>query len=488
MKNKIVFLLLISFAILSFFNTAYADTTIHLDIKTPTSTLYNQNITVAPCNSDNNSTFTTVATAYCAIRQSGIQNDWNWAWAPGAFLNSLGNLSGFTTKDADDNDVYHYWSWSLNGVEGATGLNQYELQPGDLISLNFIDPPLPPLVPSGGGGVGLPQISVFIPSAFSYLRSVQSANGSFGNFDMYTDWAAIAYGAAGILDSSHDALLSYFYSHAALSSLLTDNERRSMALLALGQNPYSFNGINYIDAIVKNFDGTQFGDQNLINDDIFALIPLVGAGYTPDDDIIARDIQFIISKQKNDGSWEESIDMTAAAIQALQPFNAEENIASSIIKAGVYIANEQGTDGGWNNVFSTSWAVQAMNALNMSWTKNGNNGLNYLAAKQEADGAILSVNETLQNRIWATSSAIPATLGKSWSAIMHPVPKMIQPIIAKKKIPAIVQISQVEKKMLSSPALSAVAVENGNTVSPLLVVGAIISVFALALFARSLKS
>src|SRR3989338_11044181 len=139
MKKTIIFAtLIINLTFLSFLGVAYADTAIHLDIKTPTSTLYDQDITVSPCDSDNAGTLK--ITAYCAILQSGIQNDWNWAWAPGAFLNSLDNIAGYTTKDKNNNDVYHYWSWSLNSTEGTTGLNQYELQSNDLISLDFIDP------------------------------------------------------------------------------------------------------------------------------------------------------------------------------------------------------------------------------------------------------------------------------------------------------------------------------------------------------------
>src|SRR3989339_583383 len=93
--------------------------TIHLTIATNTESIYDQDIAVDACNSDNGETSDLKITAYCAILQSGIQNEWNWDWAPGAFLNSLGDIAGFTTKDKDNNDVYHYWSWSLNNTEGT---------------------------------------------------------------------------------------------------------------------------------------------------------------------------------------------------------------------------------------------------------------------------------------------------------------------------------------------------------------------------------
>ncbi len=265
------------------------------------------------------------------------------------------------------------------------------------------------------------------PNAVSYLKSMQAADGSFGGSDMYTDWAAIAYAAADVSGSPRDSLLSYMNTHATLGITLTDNERHVMALLALGQNPYSFHDINYIKAITDNFDGIQFGDSSLTNDDIFALIPLFSAGYTASDDLIAKDIKFILAKQLSDGSWEGSVDLTSAAIQALKSFDSIDGVSNVLTKASAYLSGAQGSSGGWgSNVSSTSWAMQAMNALGANWTQNGNNALDFLATEQATDGAVLIYSESLQNRIWATSYAIPAVLGKSWSMILHPVSKPTQ--------------------------------------------------------------
>lgn len=444
MKRKIIFLALLNFFVLSFSSAAYADTTIHLSIKTPASIFYNQDITVVPCNSDNNSTPTLKITPYCAILQSGIPSDWNWAWAPGAFLNSLNNIAGFTTKDKNNNDVYHYWSWSLNGTEGTTGLNQYDLQANDLVVLDFIDPPTP-VLPTGSGPllatitptVSNDAVSAIISTsaikpifdvkkAVDFLIAQQKNDGSFDGGDMYTDWAGIAYGATEISNSSRDLLLSYFRSHNTLPLLLTDTERRSMALLALGQSPYSFNGVNYIENIVKSFDGAQFGDPSLVNDDVFALLVLNSSGYTANDDIITKDIKFIISKQQSNGSWENSVDMTSASVEALTSFSSFAGVSDSLSKASAYLASKQEDNGSWGSVYSTSWAMGAEKALGMSWTKNSQSGIDYLATNQTSDGAALPLSETLENRIWATSYAIPATLGKPWSAIFHAVPKPVQ--------------------------------------------------------------
>ena len=298
-------------------------------------------------------------------------------------------------------------------------------------------------VQSGVGG-GLPANenippppAVFsIPKAVAYLTNVQSSDGSFCESDLYTDWAAIALGAVnnGSETAVETNLLNYMASQDnTVSSLLTDNERHAMALLALGQNPYSFHGVDYITPIIHSFDGTQFGDPSLDTDDIFALIPLSASGYSASDNIVAKDIQFIVSKQNSDGSWDESVDITAAGIQALSSFNSVFGVNSALAKAGMYLKNAQSADGGWENVSSSSWAIQAMNALGVSWTKNAKSVSDYLAAQQVSDGGVLPNSETVQNRMWATSYAIPAGMGKTWSEIMHAVSKpeiVAAPIVA----------------------------------------------------------
>ncbi|MBP6883684.1 MAG: hypothetical protein KBC06_00400 [Candidatus Pacebacteria bacterium] len=282
---------------------------------------------------------------------------------------------------------------------------------------------------SGGGGGGSTNnnsnnaLAFDVGKAFAYLDSVKNTDGSFGAGDLYTDWAVVAYSAGDFPGNSRDQFISYFNSNVKNHSLLTDNERYALTLLALDENPYSFNGINYIDLILNEFDGTQFGDADLVNDDIFALFPLYGSGHRDEDELIKKDIAFIISKQNQNGSWEGSVDLTAAAIQALEPFDSLDGVSQSLNIAGDYIASKQNGDGGWGNISSTAWAVQAMNVLGLNWKIGDNTPAKYFYTKQEADGGVLAQSETKQNRIWSTSYVIPAVLGKSWYEIIHPVSK-----------------------------------------------------------------
>ncbi len=355
--------------------------------------------------------------------------------------NQFPNLGLFITAvngvTADANS--QYWAIYQNGGFANSGLASLPVVVGDVIMLqlhDFSDNNVGDQVVlnihslasntldnSGGGVNGTPAPTFSAIDALNYLKSVQGSDGSFGDSPLYSDWAGVAFGAMDVTGSSKNSLIEYLESENEISSLLTDNERRATALLSLGENPYSFKGVNYIGAIIGTFDGAQFGDIDLVNDDIFALIPLKNSGYTASDDIVVKDIAFLISKQKTDGSWEASTDITAATIQALKPFESIAGVSEALSKATDYLISGQNDDGGWNSVYSTSWTMQAMSALSASWTKNNKSSLDYLAEQQEEDGAVLPSSETLANRIWATSYAIPAGLQKTWSEIMQSVSK-----------------------------------------------------------------
>ena len=471
MKKIIKVLLVI--AVLFVGPPVLADTTIHLNIKTDTSSIYDQDITVTPCDSDNAGTLK--ITAYCSILQSGVPSTWDWQWAPGAFVTSVNNIAGYTTKDENGNDVYHYWSWSLNGTDGTMGLNQYELQPNDMILLNFIDPvpppdPFPVHHSSGGGRIIVPQPKLIfdIKKAFEFLLSQQKENGAFGE-DLYTGWVTLAL-ASSNYQASILKLTKYFEESKIESSILTDYERRTMALLALGLNPYNINGVNYIEKIITQFDGKQFGDANKDNDDIFALIVLQNVGYGQDEKIIKDDIAFILSRQKENGSWDESVDMTGGAIEALSVFNQNEQVKNALTKAKEFLGQNQKENGGWGNASSTAWALEGIIALGEKpedWkkvdpTKNkvSNTPLDYLVTTQDTDGGIKNLpaqaNENMQNKIWETAYVVSILSGKTWNQIMQKFEK-----------PKIVPVAETPKNIIKKQKLKTIATAiNAVTPSP----------------------
>lgn len=271
-----------------------------------------------------------------------------------------------------------------------------------------------------GGGPFVPIHRAFdVSKAIQFLAVHQNFDGSFGAAPLFTDWIAIAFGAYSGHNPAKDALVKYLLTDPLFGNLLTDYERRAMALMSLSLNPYNATKTDYIQKILDGFDGKQFGNPELFNDDAFALLPLLNAGFGSNDDVIRRTVAFILSKQEEDGSW-IGVDMTAAAIQALSPASSLEGVTKAIRDAKSYLRSKQdGTGGFEGNPFSTSWAMQAITALEEKevWQRQDKTPEDYLSALQSEDGGIM-VEGDINIRLWATAYAIPGVLGKTWDVIL----------------------------------------------------------------------
>jgi hypothetical protein len=263
-----------------------------------------------------------------------------------------------------------------------------------------------------------------VPRALAYLSSAQNTDGSFASL-VLTDWAALAF-AASDPGSAKTLLRGYLQTAAPTLSAITDYERHAMALMALGIDPYTGGPSDYISPIVSSFDGTQIGDASLDNDDIFALFPLTHAGYGASDTIIQKTVAFIISRQAANGSWDSSVDITAAAVQALAPLSSLPDVPAALSKAETYMRSQQQANGGFGsagqaNSFSTSWVMQAIAALGQqesAWAPGGYYPNDYLASVQQSDGGVEVVSASAQTRTWATEYATPGSLGKTWSSLL----------------------------------------------------------------------
>ena len=271
----------------------------------------------------------------------------------------------------------------------------------------------------GGGGGGSTHVQLNPQSALAYLTGKQHADGSFDS-PLLTDWAALAY-AAGDTNTARTNLRNYLLTANPSLSSVTDYERHAMALMALGINPYTGTPVNFIAHITDAFDGTQIGDAALDNDDIFSLFPLLHAGYGTGDEIVQKTVAFIVSRQQPNGAWDSSVDVTAAAIQALSQTPSLPGVSAALSKAAGYLRSQQQSNGGWGNSFSTSWALQAIAALNESaanWAPAGHNPNDYLAGLQQTDGGIEPTASDEGTRVWASSYAIPGSLGKTWDSLL----------------------------------------------------------------------
>lgn len=266
-----------------------------------------------------------------------------------------------------------------------------------------------------------------LEKAYEFLIGQQAEDGSFGG-DLYTDWVALAL-APGNNQTPVLKLIRHFGESKIEGMLLTDYERHAMALMALGLNPHNWSGENYIKKITDSFDGKQFGDMNQDNDDIFALIVLQNAGYGESDPMIKDGISFVLGAQRENGSWDESIDMTGAAIETLSAFSPTPGVGESLEKAKEFLKQSQKDNGGWNNSApSTAWALQGILALGEKpedWEKKNKTPADYLATLQDTDGGIKDGNA--QNKIWNTAYIASVLSGKTWNQVMQ---KFAKPTVA----------------------------------------------------------
>ena len=334
-------------------------------------------------------------------------------------------LSGVTLGVRKGNDVLMTQSVDSQGV-GQFTLNT---SPGNYtigIADDFYFPSFELSVYASGGPARVQQVQqkketpeFDVDRAIQFLTNNQLADGSFGS-SLLSDWATVALGASEGEMEAKERLRQYLILHSNPGTSLTDYERRAMALMALDINPYSGTPVNYIEKITSSFNGSQFGDVVLLNDDVFALLVLLRAGFSPSDEMIQRSLLYLFSHQQADGSFAGSVDMTAAAVQVFALLPGEGAVGKAIESATSFLNNNQNLDGGFGNVFSTSWAMQAIEVVGSQkfpWQRGENTPMSALALLQREDGGIEDVS--LENRIWATSYAIPAAEKKPWPTILQ---------------------------------------------------------------------
>ena len=236
------------------------------------------------------------------------------------------------------------------------------------------------------------------------------------------DWAAMALGGYNqsikVETSSQESVLSL--------------SRNALALA--GQNQDRSAIINKIKA---NYRANQFGDPNLINDDIFAILAVQSTDPSWLED---RPLVFdtIISSQRSNGSFgfsrnsEGDTDLTAAAIWALayQPNYPTDPINKAIS----YLATAQNNDGGFgfrsnqpSNVASSSWVVLAYRAVNKSTAS----GESYLINKKQSAGYWLFGSEP---NYLNTAYAVLALSGKKMPIIGYSA-ETVNPVPIPAKLP-----------------------------------------------------
>lgn len=257
--------------------------------------------------------------------------------------------------------------------------------------------------------VGFIPVRASSTSGANYLISQQDSHGSIGGLAV-TAWAAMGLRSCGVGNSK--SLIALEQVQKELSKRpATDAARQIIALVAVGQNPKTFAGVDAVARLRGHISANQIGEADLLNDDIFGVIALRAAGESAPTSITTN----LINQQNGDGGWgiykqsQSSSDLTAAALIALKPYASDE-VKN---KAESYIRSLQNDDGGFgissgaSSVASTAWVQWWINTSGGNWEKSGNTPLDFLWSNQGSNGA-------WDNSVLVSSYAMIAASGKPW--------------------------------------------------------------------------
>lgn len=225
-----------------------------------------------------------------------------------------------------------------------------------------------------------------------------------------------------------------------------DYAKAILALTAAGKNPSAFGDIDYVAKLKSYYDGTQMGDANLLNDDIWSILALAAIKETASAEAVsAKD--FLLANQNADGGWGYDLtggsdtNDTAAAIIALKEmgFSSGDQV---IVNALDYLWSLQNTDGGFpynpawgsdSDSGSDAWVICALNKLGQDPTaldQGGNNPLTNLESLQDSDGGFWWQDPALSpafNNKAMTPFAVIALAGRSFPIKYYEIPQPTPP-------------------------------------------------------------
>jgi Prenyltransferase and squalene oxidase repeat len=282
-----------------------------------------------------------------------------------------------------------------------------------------------------------------VESAATWLVSEQNADGGWGaspdsdSSVATTAWVMLGLEAAGrnpldVSSGGHNPV-GYMRGHVDELSTSGDYARTILALEGAGVDPRSFNGHNLVAALAKRRrnDGSYEGWPGST---AFAVIALRAADANASLD---SSVSWLAKVQGDDGGWGDvpgspsTADGTGAVMQAMPGTQAAKHGLG-------YLRKAQRPNGGFPlggsggvNAQSTAWAVQGMLAVGAdpgSTGSGGDSALDYLAARQEADGHYRYSASSDQTPVWVTGQVLAAAAGESFP--VTPVPREAKPATA----------------------------------------------------------
>jgi Prenyltransferase and squalene oxidase repeat len=252
-----------------------------------------------------------------------------------------------------------------------------------------------------------------------------------------TAWVMLGLEAAGHspLDLSRDghSPVDYLRGHVGDLSGPGDFARTILALEGARVDPRSFGGHDLVSALA-NRRRSNGSFEGWPGSTAFAVIALRAAGASGG---LEKSISWLAKVQNGDGGWGDvpgspsTADGTGAVMQAMPGTEAAKHGLA-------YLRNAQRPNGGLPlgssgsvNSQSTAWAVQGMLAVGAdpaSIRAGGNSALDYLAARQQADGHYSYSDSSDQTPVWVTAQVLAPVAGEAFPVTaVAPTPATTSP-------------------------------------------------------------
>lgn len=274
-----------------------------------------------------------------------------------------------------------------------------------------------------------------VGSATRWLVATQNFDGGFApskgeeSDTMTTAWAMLGLEAAGRnpLDVVKGGRTPVDYLRANVKKLRSsgDMARTIVALEGAGVDPHSFGGENLV-ATLADRRAANGSFEGWPGTTAFSVIALRRAGARAG---LSETLSWLAGVQNPDGGWgdvpgrESNADVTSLAMQAMPGTQAGDRGLG-------YLRKTQRQNGGFAlggsasvNAQSTAWAVQGMIAVGaspQSIKEGGNSALDYLDARQAADGHFSYSSSSDQTPVWVTAQALVAAAGKAFPIVPPP--------------------------------------------------------------------
>jgi Prenyltransferase and squalene oxidase repeat len=267
-------------------------------------------------------------------------------------------------------------------------------------------------------------------AALGWLERARNPDGGYGaepggySSVAMTGWAMLGLEAAGRnpldLERGGSGPVTYLREHASAIRSTGDLERTVLALDAAGMQARDFEGHDLVAELRarRGADGSYQGQVNLTG---FGILALRAAGVPASE--LRLSTEWLRAARNGDGGWgfrrdaPSDPDSTGAALQALAAVGDRGALGEGV----AYLRRVQRPDGGFGlaetgvtNSQSTAWAVQGLLAAGTppgAVRSSGHSPLDYLSARQAADGHYAYSNSSDQSPVWVTSQALLAVSG-----------------------------------------------------------------------------